>query len=130
MTTTSDSTNKLEKKSKMKFKGSYEKYRALIESLGFAGEWEEHKHFHTFRTYAGAVVNWWPSNGTVHVQGQESAAASVKEAIQKKLGSTGKTSAKPCATSQSSQSTNEPANDSDASGWSTFEIMLKVRKVS
>lgn len=126
---TTAANNNQNKETKMKFKGSFEEYRALIESLGFAGEWEEHTHFHTFRTYEGAVANWWPSNGTVFVQGKEPAATSVKEAIQKKLGLTDKTSAKPSSASQSSQSTNEPANDSDASGWSTFEIMLKVRKI-
>lgn len=113
----------------MKFYGSFDEYRAWIESIDFVGKWEKTGDFHTFRTNTGAVINWWPSNGTVYVQGKEPAATSAKETIQKMLGSTGKTSTKPSSASQSSQSTNEPANDSDASGWSTFEIMLKVRKI-
>lgn len=55
------------------FHGTLEELKAAVETCGLAGEWTERAenggHF-CFRAKTGEVFNWWPSRGTVNLQGR------------------------------------------------------------
>lgn len=53
-------------------------YNDTIQNLknimqGIQGQWSEpQKGQFTFKTYDGGVLNWWPSTGTIQIQGKPS----------------------------------------------------------
>lgn len=114
----------------MKKKCSFDEFCVFIQTLGFSGEWDAPGSFHTFRTDSGAVINWWPTSGTINVQGQSPAQQIARSAIATLLSmSTSATSSsKADASEPADQSKIEPANEPD--DWSTFHAILRVRKVS
>lgn len=64
-----------------KFKGTIEELQGLM--AGVPGDWSSDGNGkHTFRTKDGGVMNWWPSKGTVQLQGSDSG----KEKIQAAFG--------------------------------------------
>jgi hypothetical protein len=72
MNTPSSSNPKMtEEKAKMqlKFNDTLENFHELLAILGFAGELKKKGSFYAFHTKSGAVINWWPSNGRIYVQG-------------------------------------------------------------
>lgn len=53
-----------------KFTGPHETLQALVATAGFRGKWSaEGQGKLTFRGEDGCVLNWWPSRGTVQIQG-------------------------------------------------------------
>lgn len=55
----------------MKHQGTLDDLKTKIEGCGFnLGESKEQEHGHQIKTAEGAVVNWFPSTGTVNVQGK------------------------------------------------------------
>lgn len=55
-----------------KFKGSVEELKDRV--AGISGEWsEDPAGKHTFRASSGAILNFWPSRGTLQFQGQRDA---------------------------------------------------------
>jgi hypothetical protein len=115
----------------MKKKCNFDEFRAFIQLLGFAGQWDDDtSSFHTFRTDSGGVINWWPSTGTIDVQGKKLARPVVRSAIATLLSLTrsSTSSSNSDATEPADQSKIEPANDSDESGWSTFHAIVQVKK--
>lgn len=54
------------------FHGSLEDLKSIVESVGVSGEWSEKPNsgLHCFRARTGEVLNWWPSKGTIQVQGK------------------------------------------------------------
>ncbi|MFD2237173.1 TIR domain-containing protein [Aureimonas populi] len=54
------------------FHGTIEELKALIETCGLAGEWSERPEngLHCYRAKTGEILNWWPSKGTVQIQGK------------------------------------------------------------
>ena len=66
-----------------KFDGTLEELRALVKAAGLKGEWEDDgQGKHTFRSGDEGVLNWWPSRGTVQLQGQSKAKARLEKAIE------------------------------------------------
>lgn len=65
----STSTSPKKEKNKMKFNDSPENFCELIALLGFAGQLKKKRTFYAFHTDSGAVINWWPTTGTIQVQG-------------------------------------------------------------
>ena len=64
---------------KHKYRGEFEELRKLVARLGHPGEWVGDDKKRVYRTNSGAILNWWPSTGTVQCQGAaESRAARVK----------------------------------------------------
>jgi len=65
-----------------KFEGSIEELLALIKNAGIKGKWEDDgQGKHTFRSGDGGVLNWWPSRGTINLQGQDKAKSKLEKAI-------------------------------------------------
>jgi len=55
----------------MKFHGDIDQLKALVASTGLPGRWtEEASGKWCFRGRFGQVLNWWPSKGTIQLQGK------------------------------------------------------------
>ena len=65
-----------------KYEGTIEELQALLKAAGLKGKWEDYgQGKHSFRSIDGGVLNWWPSKGTVQLQGQEKAKSKLANAI-------------------------------------------------
>lgn len=64
------------------FEGTIEELQSLVKTAGLRGKWEDDgQGKHTFRSVDGGVLNWWPSKGTVQLQGQDKAKLKLGTAI-------------------------------------------------
>jgi predicted nucleotide-binding protein len=65
-----------------KFEGTIEELKALIKAAGITGKWEDDGlGKHTFRSGDGGLLNWWPSRGTLNLQGKDKAKSKLEKAI-------------------------------------------------
>jgi predicted nucleotide-binding protein len=65
-----------------RFEGTIEELQALVKAAGIKGKWEDDAQGkQTFRSGEGGVLNWWPSKGTIQLQGQDKARAKLNKAI-------------------------------------------------
>jgi predicted nucleotide-binding protein len=70
-----------------KFEGTIEELQARVEAAGIKGKWEEDgQGKHTFRSNDGGVLNWWPTKGTLQLQGQDKAKQRLEKAITSESG--------------------------------------------
>ena len=64
----------------IKFGGSLDDIKALLQKHGIDGDWSEIDHGgHRFRRKNGGVLTWWPSKGTVLCQGKPDEKAYLEE---------------------------------------------------
>lgn len=57
---------------KLQFFGTIENLRDLLSGAGIEGEWiDKGQNGHCFKERTGSSINWWPSKGTLMVQGAE-----------------------------------------------------------
>lgn len=70
-----------------KFRGEFSELKSLVFDLGCKGRWESNKDQKqkVFRSEDGAILNWWPSTGTLQVQGPGEARVKLAEAVTKAL---------------------------------------------
>ena len=77
------------KRRKDKFRGTFEKLRDAVKSIGVSGHWEEHENpyciKHCFRGKNGEVLNWWSSTGSLSFQGNDKRAMFLKEKLMPRL---------------------------------------------
>jgi hypothetical protein len=54
-----------------RFQGSLDDLQDTVMRCAVLGEWSFHKksYFYRFRTSTGAILNWWPTTGTISFQG-------------------------------------------------------------
>ena len=52
-----------------KFRGDFAELETRVATLGYVGEWSEDNGKRIFKSEDGAILNWWPSTGTMNVQG-------------------------------------------------------------
>ena len=65
-----------------KFKGDFEDLHKLVVQTGTPGFWRELPNGQIqFRSVCGAVLNWWPTTGTITVQGKPVAVDELKFAL-------------------------------------------------
>ncbi|MCU1264553.1 MAG: hypothetical protein JWM21_871 [Acidobacteria bacterium] len=65
-----------------RFTENIDELKRLIELAGFAGTWTDlEQGKYVFRSTSGAVLSWWPSTGTVQIQGRDDATRSLKDAV-------------------------------------------------
>jgi len=64
-----------------KYFGSIEELRQKIERARIRGQWSESSGKHTFRSQKGGVINWWPSKGTLSIQGADAAIPELNQAV-------------------------------------------------
>jgi hypothetical protein len=57
----------------LKFEGSLDDLQDTVMRCAVLGEWSFHKksYFYRFRTSTGAILNWWPTTGTISFQGHQ-----------------------------------------------------------
>ncbi len=64
------------------FEGTLEELQTLLSASGVNGKWDDDgQGKHIFRSGGGGVLNWWPSKGTVQIQGKENAKAKITAAL-------------------------------------------------
>jgi hypothetical protein len=53
------------------FRGSLDDLQDTVMRCAVLGEWRFHKkhRFYSFHAETGAILNWWPSTGTINFQG-------------------------------------------------------------
>ena len=79
-----------------KFEGTIEELQIQVKAAGLNGKWEDDgQGKHTFRSSDGGVLNWWPSKGTVQLQGQEKAKLKLEKAIAGESAATNGEAARP-----------------------------------
>ncbi len=70
----------------MKFKGSREDLSRKIKSLGYEYEEKEAGQQIQFRIKNGAILNWYPSTGTINFQGEQAASGELRTRLEPILG--------------------------------------------
>jgi hypothetical protein len=57
----------------LKFGGSLDDLKRIVMRCAIPGEWSFHKknRFYRFQAGSGAILNWWPTTGTINFQGQD-----------------------------------------------------------
>jgi hypothetical protein len=55
----------------LNFRGSLDDLQDTVTRCAIQGEWSYHKKncFYRFQAATGAILNWWPSTGTINFQG-------------------------------------------------------------
>jgi hypothetical protein len=55
----------------LNFRGSLDDLQHTVTRCAILGEWSYHKknRFYRFQAATGAILNWWPSTGTINFQG-------------------------------------------------------------
>ncbi len=81
-----------------KFRGSQDDLMAIIASLGYMGEWSGDGAKVVFRSDDKAVLNWWPSTGTLSVQGPSVARDALKAHLQGALSDSAQPNSSPTPT--------------------------------
>ena len=68
-----------------KFHGEFYELQNLLSGLGYNGQWEDDNGKKVFRSEDKAILNWWPSTGSLQAQGPEPAKTKLKEAVNQAL---------------------------------------------
>jgi hypothetical protein len=57
----------------LKFQGPFDDLQDIMIHCAIPGEWRFHKksHFYRFQAATGAILNWWPTTGTINFQGHD-----------------------------------------------------------
>ena len=53
----------------------------ILDEQGVAGQWSELNGQYCFRAHGKAVLNWWPSTGTLNVQGPQAVADQLRQRV-------------------------------------------------
>ena len=70
-----------------KFHGEFRELETLVSGLGYKGQWEDDTDKKAFRSEDKAVLNWWPSTGTLQAQGPKMPRVKLEEALTNALSS-------------------------------------------
>ena len=56
----------------LKFGGSLDDLKRIVMRCAIPGEWSFRKknRFYRFQAGSGAILNWWPTTGTINFQGR------------------------------------------------------------
>ena len=67
----------------LRFNGEYDELKRIVDSLKFTGEWSESENptCVQFRTKDGAILNWFPTTGTINFQGPDPAKSRVASKV-------------------------------------------------
>lgn len=65
-----------------KYRGTIEELKDLVERAGIRGDWnDDGQGKHSFRSKEAGVLNWWPSTGTLNLQGTADAKSRLEAAL-------------------------------------------------
>lgn len=68
-----------------KFRGEFSDLEALLTSLGYQGQWVDDNGKMVFRSEDKAILNWWPSTGTLQTQGPAAARNMLEQGVTRAL---------------------------------------------
>jgi len=68
-----------------KFSGTLEELKSFVNEIGSRGVWNEPERGHQFRSQDGAILNWFPSTGTILYQGPKAAREALEGALAEHL---------------------------------------------
>lgn len=68
-----------------KFRGEFGELETLVSGLGYKGQWSNDNGKKVFRSEDNAVLNWWPSTGTLQIQGPANQRKQLEEAMTRAL---------------------------------------------
>lgn len=68
-----------------KFHGEFNELQTLVSELGYNGQWDDENGKKVFRSEDKAILNWWPSTGSLQAQGPEPAKSKLEEAVNQAL---------------------------------------------
>ena len=109
-----------------RFRGEFGDLEALLTGLGYRGQWVDDNGKMVFRSEDGAILNWWPSTGTLQAQGQATTRNMLEEAVTKAL--QGEPSASGISTSAetavSVHKSSHPSISSDSSTRSSRKVFV------
>lgn len=67
-----------------KFHGDFDQLASVVLATGSSGQWEwMPAEFWQYKTFGGAILNWWPTTKTLNFQGPPAAKAALELAIAK-----------------------------------------------
>lgn len=64
-----------------KFRGEFGELENLVSKLGYQGKWEDDNGKKIFRSEDQAILNWWPSTGSLQAQGPATSRTRLEEAV-------------------------------------------------
>ena len=67
------------------FHGEFSELEAFVSELGCKGQWEDENSKRVFRSEDKAILNWWPTTGTMQIQGPAAAKIQLEKALTKAL---------------------------------------------
>ena len=70
-----------------KFCGEFDELERRVTGLGYKGQWEDDNAKKVFRSEDKAVLNWWPSTGTLQAQGPTMPRSKLEKALSNALSS-------------------------------------------
>ena len=70
------------------FHGEFSELQTLVSELAYEGQWTESNGKKIFRSEDKAILNWWPSSGTLQTQGPKTPREKLEEAITAALSGT------------------------------------------
>ena len=68
-----------------KFRGEFGELEALVIQLGYQGKWEDDNGKKVFRSEDKAILNWWPSTGSLQAQGPTAVRTKLEDAVDQAL---------------------------------------------
>lgn len=104
-----------------KYHGEFADLQGLVSKLNYSGQWADENGKKIFRSNNGAVLNWWPSTGTIQFQGPPDVSNKLENAI---------SSLVKLADIVSAVSTSSDANPSPPDSSSTAESILPSTSVA
>ena len=63
------------------YRGEFTKLKTIVSELGYRGDWTDDDNKKAFRSEDDAILNWWPSTGTIQCQGPADAKTKLEAAI-------------------------------------------------
>ncbi|MCY4579088.1 MAG: nucleotide-binding protein [Chloroflexi bacterium] len=94
------------------FHGEFSELQVIVSELGYKGQWSESNGKKAFRSEDKAILNWWPSNGTLQAQGPETPRKKLEETLAAALPGTDSTSTSSTTVADTSSPSITPKNDS------------------
>ncbi len=109
-----------------KFRGEFRELETLVSELGYKGKWEEDNGKKVFRSEDKAVLSWWPSTGSLLVQGPAAPKTKLEGAVTHALAGAPPTPVVSTATAPSAADkpspTVAPTDDSDGVSEKVFVV--------
>ena len=104
------------------FHGEFGELQDLVTELGYKGQWRESNGKKAFRSEDKAILNWWPSSGTLQAQGPQTPRQELEQALTAALSGTDSTSISSTKVADTSSPSIVTKNHSDEQSEKVFVV--------